>query len=352
MTIYIPQNIDPYNTHLKNLTSAYLRKGVVVRTGYDEFSSLDFNPDIIHFHMPEGLLKHLKYSEKFFFERLETFKLNGVKFLYTVHNILPHSLSNTIDYPRLFARLFNYIHLFIHHGEASIDILKSAFPFVDQKKHIVCHHGDYLSDMKEFSVTQQLARKRYNLPLDRKIILVFGQLQYKNISFAETVIRQVRKQQPEILLLMAGVSPVFKFNRLNRAFYVLNNQIFIRFRTNKTGIYGRFSQLDTYLLFTASDLLFLPHNSGLTSGLIPLAATLGKPFAYPNIGVFEEQASGCFAKQYEAGNCNSAIQAIDQLLISGLHNFDNSNWLKNNNWDQHVGKILSQLEHPIASHDG
>jgi len=108
-------------------------------------------------------------------------------------------------------------------------------------------------------------------------------------------------------------------------------------------IHKRFSQYETYLLFTASDVIFLPHNEGLTTGNIPMAATLGKPFVYPDIGVFAEQAEDCFAKKYECGNVNDAVNAIDSILSSGQSFFDNKVWLEKNSWSEHVSVILSNL---------
>ena len=343
MIIYIPQNIDPYNTHLKNLVEAYTSKGIEVIVGYKTFMSGSEVPDIIQFHFLEGILDYLKYDEKLFFEKLDTFKNKGVIFLYTVHDVRPHSKITKIDYPGFFANFLNYINLFIHHGESSIDILKKEFPVLSDKRHIVCHHGDYLNDMKNFHESQDSARFLLKLPLSKKIILVFGQLQYKNTSFAKEVLDQVRKKHRDAILLMAGVFPIFRYNRINKLYYKLNNTFINFFHFKKILIFNRFSQHETYLLFIASDVIFLPHKSGLTSGIIQMAATLGKPFVYPGIGVFEEQANNCVAEKYECGNKHEAYYAIDKILTSGIRSFDNSKWLVNNNWEKHVERILSNL---------
>jgi glycosyltransferase involved in cell wall biosynthesis len=344
MIIYIPQNIDPFNTHLKNLVDAYASKGIKVFVGYKLFLNDSFVPDIVHFHHAEGLLAYLNYNKNLFFERLESFRKKGVLILCTLHNFLPHGKIRKIKHLDFYGKYFNYVNLFIHHGESSIGILEKEFPYLSDKHHIVCHHGDYLKDMECFNETQAEARQFFKLPLNKKIILIFGQLQFKNTSFAKEVFDSLRKKHENYLLLMAGVFPVFKFNRLNLLYYKLNNRYLNRFRDGKILIHRRFSQYETYLLFISSDVVFLPHKSGLTTGIIPMAATLGKSFVYPDIGVFEEQANYCYAEKYMSGNKQAAISALDKILISDAQSFDNSKWLEDNNWEKHVQQILSNIK--------
>jgi hypothetical protein len=151
------------------------------------------------------------------------------------------------------------------------------------------------------------------------------------------------KKNHDCMLIMAGVFPVFRYNRINRLYYFFNNKVLNRFRKDFLPVLGRFSQYDTYLLFTAADVIFLPHESGLTTGIIPLAATLGKPFVYPNIGVFREQSDFCEALGYKKGDLNEAAGSIHEVLKKDLSTFDNALWLENNNWDKHVNIIMGEL---------
>jgi tRNA A22 N-methylase len=75
-----------------------------------------------------------------------------------------------------------------------------------------------------------------------------------------------------------------------------------------------------------------------------MAATLKKPFVYPNIGVFEDQAKLCYAEKYLVGNVLSAKTAIHSILSSGNQTFDNKEWLKKNSWEIHADRILSNVE--------
>lgn len=343
MIIYIPQNIDPYNTHLKNLIDEYVSRKISIIVGYDLFLNGDIVPDIIHFHHIGGLLSHIDFNEELFFERLDYFKSNNVKFLYTAHNVYPHTRKKNINYKDIIARFLAYSDIIIHHGKSSIAILRDEFPVVMTKKNIICHHGDYTKDMANFNVKIISARNYFGIRLEKKVILVFGQLHYKNTPFVRTTFGHLKSKYKDAYLVMAGVNAKFSYSKLNTFFYKINNKVLNKLRSDRIFIYKRFSQYETYLLFISADLIFLPHSDGLTTGIIPLSATLGKPFVYPDIGVFEEQAEYCIAEKYKSENSSDAVNAIDKILKSGANKFDNSKWLLENTWKKHVDNIFSNL---------
>lgn len=337
--------MDVYNTHLKNLVDAYAEKNVEVILGYDSFVYSNIKPDVIHFHMPEGILNFINYNVELFFERMEYFSRNGVKMIYTVHDLLPLSQKANFDYYTFFNRFFSFITLFIHHGQRSIGIFKAKFIETAIKTHIVCNHGDYLKDMSLFSDDFDSARNALSIPISKKVFLVFGQLQHKNTDFVYKVFSLLRKTNKDVFLILAGVNPKYKYNGLNQFYYRVNNKIFNRFRKNSLVLNKRFSNHEMYILFKASNLVFLSHNYGMTSGLIPMSATLSKPFVYPKIGCFEDQAEFCLAESYKAKNTSEAIAAINKVLSKSNLNFDNSAWISNNSWEEHVNRILRELLH-------
>lgn len=343
MQIYIPQNLDPYNTHLKNLKLAYEANGVEVHVGYHQYLMNGLSLNAVHFHFLEGILKYLNYDLKIFFSRLEYFKNSGAKIIYTAHDAIPPGVIAKIDHEQIFREFFEYVDLIVHHGSKSIEIFSDRYPKIKSIKNIVCHHGNYLIDMQGFKENKNEAREILKEPRESKMILIFGQLQYKNTAFAKSVIKQIEQEYTTTILYMAGVSPIFPKNKLNKIYYFLNNNIFNLFRKKHKYIFKRFSQYETYLLFKASDLIFLPHKAGLTSGIIHLAATLGKPFVYPDIGVFAEQAENCYALKYPKGDYGLAISAIKEILRTQKDSFDNEKWLANNDWNEHAVRILQNL---------
>ena len=342
MIIYIAKNVELYNTYLKNLVEAYIEQGVKVIIGYETFIYGNIIPDVIHFHWVEGLLSNMNYDQDSFFRKLDFYRNCGVKFIYTAHNILPHRDSKKVDYFAFFSKFLQYIDLFVHHGSSSIDIYKEKFSLQD-KDHIICHHGDYLQDMKDFNESQEEARKALLLPRNKKIILVFGILQFKNLDFVKAVYKKVNKNINDCMLILAGINPIFKYGDINRIYIKLNNNLLNKLRRKRRVINKRFSNYETFLLFKSSDIIFLPHDSGLTTGIIPMSATIGKPFVYPDIGNFEEEARYCKCEKYERSNVEGAYNAISKL-IGDPTSFDNSEWLVNNSWEKHVKLILSKIQ--------
>ncbi|MBN8547150.1 MAG: hypothetical protein J0L60_13545 [Ignavibacteria bacterium] len=340
MILYIPKNVDVYNTHLINLIKAYSKRNIRVIVGYDTFGYGTIIPDYIHFHMVEGLLRTLNYDLGLFFERMEYFKQNGSRFLYTAHDLYPHNKIENIDYKSFFIRFLDFIPLMIHHGDKSIQLHQQLYPNVNGKNHLVCHHGDYSADFTNFCEGKDDARKILEIPKNKKVILVFGQLQFKNVSFAKGVMKKLQKYSKDYFFIFAGVNPVTKYHGINELYYHLNNDYLNRIRINSMSIHKRFSNYEMFLLFKAADAIFLTHNNGLTSGIIPLSASLQKPFIYPNIGVFEEQALDTKSISYKCEDIQSAVDAIEDLLREDCSEFDNAKWLRQNSWDVHVGRIL------------
>lgn len=343
MILYIPKSVDIYNSHLKNLIDAYIESDVQVGVGYETFIYGNLIPNVMHFHMVEHLLGFMNYDQDLFFKKLEFFKKCGTKFIFTAHNLFPHRNLNQYDYLSFFQKFFQHIDLFTHHGQQSIEIFKVKFSLQD-REHIVCPHGDYLKDIQNFDESQIEAKRLLKLPEDKKVILVFGRLQFKNLKFAHAVLDRLKKSIKGCYILLAGINPLFRYNDLNHIYNKLNNEILNKFRVRRRILNKRFSNYDTYLLFKSADVVFLPHNSGLTSGIIPLAATIGKPFVYPNIGVFAEQAKFCKCEEYECSNVEQAYKAIMKLLSTSDASFDNTIWLANNSWNDHVKLILNKIK--------
>ena len=342
MIIYIAKNIERYNTYLQNLIEAYKMQGIKVIVGYENFIYGNLIPDFIHFHWAESLLGNMNFDQEFFFRRLEFFKNHKTKFIYTAHNILPRKNLNKVDFFSFFSKFLQYIDLFVHHGSVSIDIYKEKFSLLG-KEHIVCHHGDYLRDMKDFKESQDTAREALHLPRNKKTILVFGILQFKNLDFVNAVFKKVNRNINDCMLVLAGIRPIFKYEDMNRIYSKINNNLLNKLRNKRRVINKRFSNYETFLLFKSSNIIFLPHNSGLTTGIIPMSATIGKPFVYPDIGNFEEEAKHCKCEKYEPSNVEEAYNAIAKLIEDPIATFDNTEWLANNSWEEHVKLILSKI---------
>ena len=118
-----------------------------------------------------------------------------------------------------------------------------------------------------------------------------------------------------------------------------------RYARKERFYFKRVKTQDIGYYFAAADLLLLSHKEGLTSGILPMAATYCKPVVYPDIGNFQEQIEGWIGESYQCGNIGSALIALDKIvrrMDEGL-DMDNKLWLAKNSWDEHVKRILSAV---------
>ena len=113
---------------------------------------------------------------------------------------------------------------------------------------------------------------------------------------------------------------------------------------DKCRIYRRITKNEISDLFNLADLLVLGHAKGLTTGLIPLAATYSLPVVYPDLGNFREQATNWSDYFYLPNNKDDAAKIIEKAYCQRHCSRTNRFWLKNNSWEIHVKIILDSIE--------
>jgi len=351
MNILITENPGK-NSYIQELINEYNKAGHTVICNVNNFFTSNFEPDLLHIHWPERLYKWYDLSKTNFEdqltlieERFKWYKSKKTTIVHTIHNVLPHNSINNEKDTKVYNLVIRYADLLIHHCKKSIDIISTQFPNVKFKNNVIAFHGDYLTDYGLLSKTD--ARKKLNLPLEKFIILNFGSQQpYKGLNFVESVFRSLGVQNK--FLLTAG-----NYRSINKSGLIkIYDQIKIRFKNelkygSKQYYYCSIPNEDIKYFFHSSDIIFLGHQVGLNSGLLNLAATFSKPVVMPNIGCFEEQMKNWEYEVYEAGNHESARNAINTIhnrIINSKIDYDNSLWLNKNSWENHVKIILKSIK--------
>jgi glycosyltransferase involved in cell wall biosynthesis len=189
-------------------------------------------------------------------------------------------------------------------------------------------------------VPKSEARNHLKLPQDAFVILSFGKIRpYKDFGLLRKIFRKWR--HPDKLLLVAGKYDYEEssLSRLHRK----GMELVGPYTRRERFYFKRVKTEDISYYFAAADLLLLSHKEGLTSGLLPMAATYSMPVVYPDIGNFREQMEGWIGESYQCGDIGSAHVALDTIvrrMDEGL-DMDNTIWLVKNSWDEHVKIILS-----------
>ena len=343
MKILIPSD-EVINGYIHSLIKAYRDADCEVVAGRINFYLSNYKPDIVHIHWPEYLYDEyivpFDKSGDVIAERIHNYKEQGAKVVLTAHNIQPHDEKKKKNRRRIYETIMESCDIIVHHGQASIDLIKKEYPQASGKRHIICPHGHYLIHYRE--VSNKEARDYLKLPQNAFIILNFGNFQpYKGLELLRKIFRKWNHKDK--LLLVAG-SYEYKENLLLKLFRKVK-ELFGRFLGSERLNFKKIKTKDMSYYFAAADILLLSHESGLNSGVLAMAATYKKPVVFPDIGNFSEQMIGWIGESYRCSNVESAVTALDALagkMEKGLK-FDNSKWLTNNSWEIHVSRILSAI---------
>ncbi len=350
MTVLLTEN-PGYNSYINSLIIAYQKAGLDVICGSNNFFWSNIKPDILHIHWPERLYKWyvLKKEDEQQFEeikkRLEWYKQNGSKIIYTVHNLLPHDSKNPNTDWKFYNLIIEYADLIHHHCPKSIEYVTEKFPEAKEKQNIVANHGDYLIDYREEK--KETARIKLGIPRESFVILNFGSQQnYKGNSIINETFSKLSIKNKFLLTAGNFRYDTFPFPK-NYILKILNNLREKNKSNVKKFILKPIPPKEIPTIFSASDIVFLGHTEGLTSGVLNLAATFQKPVVFPGIGCFEYQMNNWIYEKYAAGNVQQAKKAVEKLYGEYQNDnltTDNTEWLKANSWKIYVNTLLQKIK--------
>lgn len=326
------------NEYVQLLADAYIKKGIQVIFEEQNFLFSNFIPDMIHIQWPESIYRWKKLIQmnneglKLLEDKIQWYKKNHTKIIYTVHNLQPHDNCEDfdIDVYKLFLKSADLI---VHHGNKSIELIKNNYPETLESKHIVASHGSY-PVLK--TIGKEEAKKIYDIPINKITFTNFGlQRSYKGRDFNLEVFNSLENKK-DLCYFTAGL-----LVGDTKPFEISQDELFTK------QIYRKIPNDELKDIISLTDVFFLGHTSGLNSGLIHLAISYNKPIIFPNIGNFKEQAEDFdFYETYEVGNKNSAINAINSMLtkLKYHQNLNNKKWIEKNSWENHVNIIIKEIE--------
>lgn len=339
------------NSYILSLIEAYKKLGLTAFCGKHNFFYSNIVPDILHIHWPEMLIEWFPFAElepaeklKEIKNRLNFYKENNTKIILTVHNIKPHDKSKDSFELNLYKTIIKKTDIFVHHCPRSIDLLKSNYYIPENKKHIVANHGNYILDYENLSKIS--AREKLGIDNNKFVILNFGQQRlYKGEDFIRETFNQLKIN--EKFLLTAGNYQYPSHSYSKTTYLKLKNRIREKQPLgNKKFIIRPIKQRELPIIFNSADLVFVAHKYALTSGILNMAATFSKPIVFPNIGCFEYQMNDWVYKKFNVENINEAVKSITSIyekIKLGDLKLDNTKWIINNSWENHVNKILEVI---------
>ncbi|CAG5008006.1 D-inositol-3-phosphate glycosyltransferase [Dyadobacter sp. CECT 9275] len=250
--------------------------GGIIRTAWK------YRPDYIHFDWITSYYQR-RYAwasylsmAVFFIQLVLVRNIWGTKFVWTLHNILPHNAEHIAMHrfcQRFFARRCEWIRIFSSH---TLDRAASELNIPTHKFRVI-PEGPYTTVYPN-TITRNEARAYFGLPQDKMVFLYLGLIKpYKGISELLQAFHSIERQDK--ILIIAGRCMDPRYGR------EIKNEI-----TPDVIFKDEFipdHQLQYY--FNAADMVVLPFLKIENSGSVILAMGFGKPVIAPMFGAVQER---------------------------------------------------------------
>jgi len=296
------------------------------------YKAIKYHPclDLIHLHWssPFWLDSHpikSRLAALRFLTEIAWAKMQGVKLVWTIHNIQDHEWTNPIlerNVNRKICRLVDHI---IVHCEASEAAVLHDYRLSERfrQKISIVGHGN-LIDFYENRMTQSTARQQLQIPSDHLVLLYFGRIRpYKGVPELIKAFHQLDASQ--IHLIIAG--------QVTSADAELALQNECRDHPH-IHLYPRFVP-DTVVqrFMNAADVVVLPFLDIVASSTVILGMSFGKAIVTPMLG--------CLSETLDVRGCVFYDPHDKQGLVAALRQISSSNWQRMGSWNLELAKMMN-----------
>lgn len=357
MNVIIIPNFSSSNPYQRELAKGLRKHGVYVTMediigrfpATRAVNSLD-HTNILHIHWTHTFIfgrNRLRTCLKVFLFIVEliVLKLRGIKIVWTVHNLLDHERRNPrleLLFNKVFVRLCNRI--IVHCSAACETVIETyRLPNRYRKKISVIPHGHYVASYPN-EVPGERAREELNLDKDSFIFLCFGQIRaYKAILNLVDTFRKLNNSR--VYLLIVGKPSDAELVETIKNYIKADKRIEIVPRF----IGGR----EVQLYMNASDVVVLPYEDILASGVAILAMSFGKPIVAPRIGCLKEQLDERGAFLYDPNLEYGLLSAMKEALSADLVSMGESNIrrISSFGWCEIAGKLVNEYKQILGNSD-
>lgn len=208
------------------------------------------------------------------------FRLMARRYLYTVHNILPHSRKDSCFFRLIYHLVYKIPHILLVHTRGAQEQLIKEFGVAKNKIHLTSIGLN--EEMPVSDLTVKEARHHLSFRENEKVILFFGKIEeYKGLDILLNTFEKLT--DPATRLLIAGT---FRNHAFRSAIY---SQLKQMSRRHDIRIYEKFvPNEEVEVFFKGSDILCLPYRHIYQSGLVFLGPRFGIPMVTTNVGSLRE----------------------------------------------------------------
>ena len=298
--------------------------------------------DLIHlqwldFYFGKGASPVVVIRTVLFFVQAFVLRLLGIRFVWTVHNLLSHERRHP-RWELLACRAFGrFVDRIIVHCEAAAKLVGEVYR-VPEHRITVVPHGHY-ADWYPPAEHRMEARKRLELPYDTRVFLFFGLVrEYKGLEKLLDTFRRIDAEGCQLLVIGKPRSPSLRRSLLEHA--ARDSRVRTRFEYIPDDV------LVTYL--SAADLIVLPYRDALTSGAAILAASYGRPVLVPRHGCMQEFPQDA-AILYDPEQPHALMEAIGRALSAPLETMGHAakRYVAQHPWSKVASQTLA-VYHAVA----
>ena len=256
------------------------------KTNRNDFIHLQWQ----HGYLLGGNLASAVIRSVLLFLQILALKTRGVRFVWTVHNLVNHE-RNLARWELLASRVLarTVDRVVVHCNRAAIEVA-SAYG-LDRRRILVVPHGHF-GDAYPLPIPRGDARRQLGLSESATMILFFGQIrEYKSVPSLIEAFLRVKPSTAHLAIVGEPKPPS------------LGEEI-AAMASDEPQITLRLEQVDRETLvryISASDIVALPYIRSLTSGASVLAATMGRAILAPRIGCMAEMPEGAAIFYDESG---------------------------------------------------
>ena len=233
------------------------------------------------------------------------FRLLSARYVYTVHNVLPHSRQNSRFFRGVYRLVYKIPDLLLVTTHRARQQLMEEFSVPESKIEVMSIGLN--EEMPTTRLTCAEARRRLGCGPQEKIILFFGRMdEYKGLDLLIDAFEQLN--MPETTLLAAGSFRDEGYRRkILAAVASARNPPAIRLEER------RIPNEEVEVFFKAADVLCLPYRNIYQSGVVFLALRFGIPVVATDTGSlreFVDEKSGVIAKTNDAAGLAEALRVF------------------------------------------
>lgn len=321
MKILLAFNRD-LNPYVDVLIGGLKAAGCPVDAGTDKFWNADlFDCDVVHVQWPETLFDWRTPSAiemEFLRRRLKEIRARA-KIVYTLHNPVSHHANETNAgiLRELYGLIESECDAMVHLGEAS-RAERAARPEGAGQRHVVIPIPVYDELYAPcLGLDREEARRQLGIPLDRKVVLAFGNFRYEAekrlVADAVAALRDRRvcllapKWHKAREFSFAPEHPMLALRSARKAAWAWR-------RGWKLGAKKIMSDPEVALHFAAADVVFIQRLDELNSGNVPMGFLFGKVVAGPDVGNIGEWLRATGNPVFAANRPDSVRSALGEAL--------------------------------------